>query len=174
MIERDNTDLTTRHVSTREVAMVVAFKLSLGETSQTGSAARGRFAFLLPPTMANIWIAASDGDLGRVSELVESGISPNAFDENTYTPIHAAASYGHIDVLELLLLHGGDLNIADDDGDTPIYVVENVDTARWLLGHGAVIDRVNKEGVSPIQAIEEDWPLVADFLKAEIELSKMD
>ena len=124
--------------------------------------------------MANIWIAASDGDFARVSELIESGISPNAFDDNTYTPLHAAASYGHIDILEFLVLHGGDVNIADEDGDTPLYVVESIDTAKWLVQHGATIERANSEGLSPIEALEDDWPLVAEFLRAEIELRKMD
>ncbi len=98
--------------------------------------------------MSNIWIAAGDGDLARVEELVLAGTLPNTPDEFTYTPMHAAASYGHIHVLEFLLAHGGDVNITDDDGDTPLYVVEDVVTARWLVDHGAVIDRTNNEGVS--------------------------
>lgn len=40
------------------------------------------------------------------------------------------------------------MNITDDDGDTPLYVVENIETARWLVDHGATVQRHNKEGVS--------------------------
>lgn len=43
---------------------------------------------------------------------------------------------------------GANINIIDSDGDTPLYTVETVDTARYLVEHGAVIDRVNHEGVS--------------------------
>lgn len=43
---------------------------------------------------------------------------------------------------------GGDVNITDEDGDTPLYVVEEVSTARWLVEHGAVVDRTNHEGLS--------------------------
>lgn len=43
---------------------------------------------------------------------------------------------------------GGDVNITDEDGDTPLYTVEDVATARWLVEHGAVVDRTNGEGVS--------------------------
>lgn len=35
----------------------------------------------------NIWIAASDGDIFRVKELIEEGVSPNAKDEYGYTPM---------------------------------------------------------------------------------------
>lgn len=90
-------------------------------------------------------------------------ISPNAPDSFTYTPMHAAASYAQLDVLAylvqqgkihpdelplLLIPPGGDVNITDEDGDTPLYTVENIDTARWLIDHGAVIDRRNGAGVS--------------------------
>ena len=49
---------------------------------------------------ANIWIAASDGDLGRVRFLLEHGdVVPTSADAARYTPIHAAASYAKHDVL---------------------------------------------------------------------------
>ncbi len=69
--------------------------------------------------MANIWVAASDGNLARVEELLASGLSPNEKDENSYTPMHAAASYGHLAMLDFLIAHGGDINLTDNDGDTP-------------------------------------------------------
>ena len=43
---------------------------------------------------------------------------------------------------------GGDVNITDSDGDTPLYVVENVETARWLVEHGAIVNRRNSEGLT--------------------------
>ena len=38
------------------------------------------------------------------------------------------------------------MNVTDEDGDTPLYVVENVETARFLVEHGAVVARQNHEG----------------------------
>ena len=43
---------------------------------------------------------------------------------------------------------GGDVNIVDDDGDTPLYTVEDIKTAQFLVEQGAVVDRTNNEGVS--------------------------
>ncbi|KAG9314879.1 hypothetical protein JVU11DRAFT_3981 [Chiua virens] len=101
--------------------------------------------------------------------------------------MHAAASYGQLDVLAYLvqqgnsitvfvrspsstiLCHlGGDVNITDEDGDTPLYTVENIDTARWLVDHGAAIDRRNSEGVSPIDHLIEDFPDVAAYLHSRL------
>ncbi|KAI0649256.1 ankyrin [Trametes meyenii] len=114
----------------------------------------------------NIWVAAGDGDIERVRELIEiHSLSPNVPDPNTYTPMHAAASYGHLDILEYLVSRGGDVNVTDNDGDTPLYVVESIETARWLVEHGATVNRQNDEGLSPAQYLEEDFPAVAAFLE---------
>lgn len=43
---------------------------------------------------------------------------------------------------------GGDTNVTDSDGDTPLFAVESIEAAKWLIDHGAQIQRVNTEGVS--------------------------
>ncbi|KAF8625565.1 hypothetical protein AX15_005328 [Amanita polypyramis BW_CC] len=77
---------------------------------------------------------------------------------------HAAASYGQLDILRYLISRGGDVNITDDDGDTPLYTVENIETAKFLIDHGAVVDRRNNDGISPIEHLQEDFPDVANYL----------
>jgi len=82
--------------------------------------------------------------------------------------MHAAASYGQLEVLEYLVSRGGDVNVTDGDGDTPLYVVENVETARFLVVHGAIVDRINNEGVSPIEYLNEDFAEVASYLQTTL------
>ncbi|PPR05750.1 hypothetical protein CVT24_006689, partial [Panaeolus cyanescens] len=89
----------------------------------------------------------------------------------TISSRHAAASYGHIHVLEYLISRGGDVNITDEDGDTPLYSVENIQTARYLIEHGAVVDRQNIEGISPIDHLAEEFPQVADYLRSSLTTS---
>jgi len=60
---------------------------------------------------------------------------------------------------------GGNVDVTDEDGDTPLYTVENVDTAKWLIEHGATVDRQNNAGVSPIEHLLEDFPEVANYLQ---------
>ncbi|KAH9031074.1 ankyrin [Lactarius hengduanensis] len=113
----------------------------------------------------NIWVAAGDGDLGRVRELIEhQSTSPNVPDPFTYTPMHAAASYGHLDVLTYLISRGGDVNVTDEDGETPLYTVENIETAQFLVDHGADPALRNNEGLTPADFLREDFPRVAAYL----------
>ncbi|KAG2107103.1 ankyrin repeat-containing domain protein [Suillus cothurnatus] len=117
----------------------------------------------------NIWVAAGDGDLVRVRELVEQqSTSPNAPDEFTYTPMHAAASYGQLDILAYLFSKGGNVNVTDGDGDTPLYAVENTETAQWLLDHGSTLNHQNNDGVSPIEHLQEDFPEIAAYLQSRL------
>jgi uncharacterized protein len=57
-------------------------------------------------------------------------------------------SYSTCPCLSSNTIAGGDVNITDEDGDTPLYTVENIETATWLVDHGAIVSRVNAEGVS--------------------------
>jgi ankyrin repeat protein len=85
--------------------------------------------------------------------LIETeNLSPNIPDPNSYTPMHASASYAHTDILEYLISVGGDINLRDDDGDTPLYVVESVEMARWMIERGAQWGVVNEEGLSVSQS----------------------
>ncbi|KAG6861030.1 hypothetical protein C0995_004733 [Termitomyces sp. Mi166 len=98
-------------------------------------------------------------------------------------PSHAAASYAQLHVLRFLLARGGNVNITDSDGDTPLYTVEDVQTARFLVEHGATIDHRNADGISvrlppflppnpnltppqPIQHLSQDFPDVSAYLQS--------
>ncbi|KAG5647398.1 hypothetical protein DXG03_000468 [Asterophora parasitica] len=123
----------------------------------------------------NIWVAAADGDLDRIKVRARVLIIMRVLMSSQHLVQveckyfqHAAASYAQLDVLAYLIDHGGDVNITDDDGDTPLYTVENIPTAQFLVDHGATIDRRNSEGLSPIDHLSEDFPDVASFLQSRL------
>jgi len=117
--------------------------------------------------MSNIWVAAANGDIQRVTELIRSGMSPNSKDSNGYTPLAAASSYNHLDLIEVLISEGADVNIRDNENDTPLYVAENVEVAQKLLCHGADPFVKNSEGKTPAQvAYEEEWFEVAELYRS--------
>ncbi|EST06420.1 Ankyrin repeat-containing domain protein [Kalmanozyma brasiliensis GHG001] len=119
----------------------------------------------------NIWVAAGEGDLARVQQCVDiEHISPTAPDEFTYTPLHAAASYGHLDILRFLLSHPSApekaVDTTDEDLDTPLFVCETVETARCLIEEfGADARHKNSEGLTAAQqAMENEHEDLARYL----------
>lgn len=119
----------------------------------------------------NIWIAAGEGDFERVKECVDlEGISPIAADEFTYTPLHAAASYGHLDILRYLLTHpsapANAVNTTDSDLDTPLFVCETVESAQCLIEEFSADARhKNSEGLTAAQqALENEHEELARYI----------
>ena len=115
----------------------------------------------------NVWTAASDGDLETVRRCIESGThAPHTPDAQGYTCLHAAASYGHHELLRFLIARPSvDLNCGDEDGDTPLHVVEDLDSCRMLLAAGADPSKRNGDGLSPAgNARGEGRDAIADLL----------
>ncbi|ODV87105.1 hypothetical protein CANARDRAFT_194304 [[Candida] arabinofermentans NRRL YB-2248] len=117
----------------------------------------------------NIWVAAADDRFDTVKNLIESGeYTANSKDPNGYTPIHAATSYSNLKLLKFLILEcNGDVNIQDNDGDTPLHHVEDVETAKLLVELGADINIKNKGGLSCLEYHEEEdeFPDLIEYFK---------
>lgn len=117
--------------------------------------------------VANIWVAAADNNIELVNNYLDSGnYTPNSRDPNGYTPVHAAASYGNIELLELLLKHGGDINVQDNEGDTPLHHCEELKVVRYLVETLQANWKIkNHEDHDPEQELEDEYPEIADYLK---------
>lgn len=119
--------------------------------------------------MPNLWVAASDGDLPLVKQYIESGkFSANSKDPNGYTPIHAAALYNHIELLRYLIQSGGDINIKDGDGDTPLHHCDELAAIKTLISEfGADWHIRNNDGETAFEAYEgEDSPQVQAYYQS--------
>lgn len=76
----------------------------------------------------------------RVTQLLEAGEDPNAFDIYGYTPLIEAAIVNHVDIANVLLQFGAEINKKDLTGGTALHwAVENsnVELAKLLLENGA-------------------------------------
>jgi ankyrin repeat protein len=87
-------------------------------------------------------MAAQDGDLTRVKELIAGGHPVNAFDDLALTPLHYAAREGHLKVMKALIDAGADVNARDERriGNTPLREVAgncSYQVAKLLIGAGA-------------------------------------
>ena len=67
-------------------------------------------------------------------------------DENGYAAIHAAAAYGHQELIQYLVTSGADLHARDSDGDTPLHHCDDPATAAFLISLGASPTIANDAG----------------------------
>mmetsp|Transcript_16168 Transcript_16168/g.31266 ORF Transcript_16168/g.31266 Transcript_16168/m.31266 type:complete len:221 (+) Transcript_16168:234-896(+) len=107
----------------------------------------------------NIVLLATSGDLATLRALVVSGkCDVNINDDNGYTPLMAAASYGRVEVVKFLLEQDGiEVNKADDEGDTALhYCTTSLECMKLLLEHNGDLSIENEDGFTPLQAMKEE------------------
>jgi len=136
-------------------------------------------------SVENIWVAASDGNIITVKTLIETGVhAVNEQDGNGYSAIHAAASYGHEELIRYLISIGANVNLKDNDGDTPILLCEEPEIFTILKSYGADPTAVNDLGQGIFEKVVEDendvmirflvTEGIVDSERAEIALKQID
>lgn len=117
----------------------------------------------------NPYILASDNSPSLLPILRSNLSLASAQDEHGYSLLHAAASYGHLDLLRTLVREFHvDVNLTDEDGETCLFVAESVEVARCLVEElGADINLRNNDGLVAQESIVNDgsFPLVAAYLE---------
>jgi len=101
---------------------------------------------------ASFLSAAANGDISKVEQLVQKGISINTQGEMNRTALHLASLYGRVDVVIYLIDKGVDLNIKASGGEVPLHLaVLNGHTSivEYLLGEGCDWKIQNNMGKRP-------------------------
>ncbi|XP_030849014.1 ankyrin repeat domain-containing protein 50-like [Strongylocentrotus purpuratus] len=84
------------------------------------------------------------------------------------TPLHAAASDGHLEKVQVLIGHGADLNSVDKFGLTPLYAASfngHLDIVKFLISQGADLKKADQDGRTPLFAASFNGHLdVVQFL----------
>ncbi|EAU36780.1 predicted protein [Aspergillus terreus NIH2624] len=72
-----------------------------------------------------------------------------------HSPVHAAATSGNVDILEMLFNKGADLSALAAKNETPLYFAVNnnrLDAARYILKHGGDFSTPTTDGMTPLYA----------------------
>ncbi|MCR4623430.1 MAG: ankyrin repeat domain-containing protein [Alphaproteobacteria bacterium] len=81
-----------------------------------------------------------------VERLLESGVDVNVSDGKKNTALHLAVGEGYTEIAGLLIKHRANINAVNEDGWTPLFFAEDVETAQLLVDHGAKVDWKIKDG----------------------------
>lgn len=101
--------------------------------------------------------AARAGDSGRVTELLNEGVSVNGRGMHGMTPIMSAAEGGHLEVVKLLVTKGADVNGHNSSGSALMWAVDsgNEEVVRCLLQNGADVRWESELGDSALSFARE-------------------
>ncbi len=91
--------------------------------------------------------AVLKGDIDKIKNLINKGANvndrPDTFPYIERTPLHFAAKTGNLEIIEILLDNGADVNIRSFEGTTPVYNAVkhgHNEAIKLLYRHGANLD----------------------------------
>ena len=91
--------------------------------------------------------------LKTVLLLLESGANPNAQNYFLETPLLRASNGGEVDILDLLITHGADVNLCDDQGRSALHNAASsrvLPSVNLLRKHGLSMYHRNSLGWTPL------------------------
>ncbi|KAI3706592.1 hypothetical protein L6452_24448 [Arctium lappa] len=107
----------------------------------------------------SLCVAARKGEIRTVNRLIDGRVTINAKDQHGWTVLHRASFKGHVEVVQILMRNGADIDIdaRDEDGYTALHcAVESghVDVLELLVKRGADIEARTNKGATAMQIAE--------------------
>ncbi|XP_059827559.1 protein phosphatase 1 regulatory subunit 16A [Hypanus sabinus] len=96
-----------------------------------------------------------------VKLLLEAGATVNACDSEVWTPLHAAATCGHLHLVQQLIQHGADLLAVNADGNMPYDLCEDEVTLD-CIENAMAQQGVTQEKIDECRMATERW-MISDI-----------
>jgi ankyrin repeat protein len=167
-----------RHPDIAESLLAAGIKPNIFEAAATSRLERVRELLKGNPELVKAyspdgWTALhlSFGNLEIVKLLLDSGADINAVSKNGFsaTPLQGAAAFKAIDLAQLLIVRGANVNCRGEQGGSPLHEAAGngqIEFARLLLDHGANVNAKDDNGKTPLTvALEYKQIEMAKFLR---------
>ena len=114
----------------------------------------------------NIWTAAIENDCKLMASLLDKNPELIASrDSHQWTPLHRATACSSMEVMELLLLRGAEVNARGQAEETPLHLADNEATTWLLIRYGADPRLEDRNQMTPLDFVrEERQPVLYDML----------
>ena len=134
---------------------------------------------ILKQYMMNLLVcnAAGTNDIPTMTELINCGASPNCVDYSKRSPLHIAASLGHVKMCEFLVCKGGNIHAKDGFDNLPIWEAmrnKHTEVVTFLYGKGARLSQGNNDTYNAFyeSIIKNDNELVDQFISLGINIER--
>jgi len=115
-------------------------------------------------------LACFFGHFGLVQELIQRSADPNIPSENSFkvSPLHSACAISNLEIAELLLLNGAEVNAKQLNGVTPLHSAAHngaLNLVKLLIRYGANVNSKMENGETPISMAKSGkFNEIVDFL----------
>nr|WP_315242685.1 ankyrin repeat domain-containing protein [uncultured Albidiferax sp.] len=120
-----------------------------------------------------LMLAALQGQLALCSQLITKGADVN---KTGWTPLHYAATHGHLDVMRLLLENHAYIDAASPNGSTPLMMAAQYGTdeaVKLLLDEGADPMLKNQKSLTAIDFAQiANRPATVEMVSAAVRARK--
>lgn len=108
------------------------------------------------PVLSSFHQSASNGDLASVIETIDSEplfLNEPCMLEYGRSPLHEASINDHVDICEVLLSSGANIEALDQGNGSPLHDASrcgSYNVLKFLIKHGANVNIKNKDGETPL------------------------
>ena len=118
--------------------------------------------------------AIKNDDRRYIEYILSKGVNLNNEKVFGYVPLHIAARFNNIELIELFLKHGADINCVNEWMQNCLFFTYDVDTIKYLIEHGANVNQVNVNGFTPLLGAARNYEVAKLYIEMGADYNHQD
>ncbi len=118
--------------------------------------------------------AIKNDDRKYIEYILAMGVDLNDWKVFGYVPLYIAAGANNIELIELFLKHGADINSVDGLKQNCLFKAYNINTVRYLIEHGANVNQVDVNEDTPLLNVAWNYDLAKIYIENGSDINHKD